>query len=58
MCNHCHVFSGVIVESEQSVPLWGPLFDLMGNHVQGVLLAPEMLTLMRLVSGTLGDSSR
>ena len=29
-------FSVVIVASERSVPLWGPLFDLMGNHVQGV----------------------
>ena len=51
-------FSGAIVASEQSVPLWGPLFDLTGNHVHGVPLAPDMLTLMRLVTGTLGDSSR
>ena len=38
--------------------LWGPLFDLTGNYVQGVSLVPEMLTSMRLVIETLGDSSR
>ena len=50
-------FYGVIFASEISVPLWGPLFDLKGNHVWGVLLAPEILTYMRLVSETLEDSS-
>ena len=28
---------GEIVTSEQSVPKWGPLFDLTGNYVQVVL---------------------
>ena len=40
------------------MPPWGPLFDLTGNYVKGVLLVPEMLTLMRLVTGMLGDLSR
>ena len=48
-------FDGVIVASEKSVSLWVPLFDLTGNHVRGVLLAPKMLKLMRIVTGTLGD---
>ena len=39
------------------MPLWGPLFDLKEKYVQGVSLVPEMLTSMRLVTGTLGDSS-
>ena len=34
-----------------------PLFDLTGNHVQVVLLGPEMLTSMRLVKGLFGDLS-
>ena len=38
--------------------LWVPLFDLAGNHVQVVLLAPDMLTSMRLVMGTLLDLYR
>ena len=50
-------FYGVIVASEQSVTLWSPLFDLMGNHVQVVLLAPDMLTSMMLVKGLYGDLS-
>ena len=50
-------FSGVTVLLELSVPLWGSLFDLTGNYVQRVLLLPEMLTLMRLLTGTLKDSS-
>ena len=50
-------FSGVIDASYQSVQLCGLLFDLTEKHVQGVSLAPEMLTLMRLVTGTLGYSS-
>ena len=29
-------FNGGISASEQSVPRWGPLFDLTGNHVQVV----------------------
>ena len=50
------LFSGGIVVSEQSVPRWGPLFDLTGNHVQVVLYALEMLTSMRLVKGLFGGS--
>ena len=50
-------FAGVIAASEQSVPRWGPLFNFTGNHVQVVLLATEMLTLMRLVKGLFGESS-
>ena len=46
------------VALDLSVTLWNPLFDLTENYVQGVSLAPEMLTSMRLVTGTLGDSSR
>ena len=40
-----------------SVPLWGPMFDLTGNYVLGVLLVPKMLILIRLVTGTLEDLS-
>ena len=40
------------------MPLWGSLFDLTGNYVQGVLLVPEMLTSMRLVTVMLGGLSR
>ena len=39
------------------MPLWGPLFDFMGNYVLGVLLVTKMLILMRLVTGMLRDSS-
>ena len=42
-------FSGVISASERPVPRGGPLFYLTGNHVHVVLLALEILTLMRLV---------
>ena len=42
---------------ELSLPLWGPMFDLKRNYVRVVSLVPEMLTSMRLVTGTLGDSS-
>ena len=58
LCKSSLRFAGVIVASERSMPLWGPLFDLTGNHVQGVLLAPEILTSMRLVTGTLEYLSR
>ena len=51
-------FAGVTVASEQLVPLWGPLFDLTGNYVQGVSLALDMLIWIMLVTGTLGGSSR
>ena len=51
-------FSGVTVALELSLPLWGPLFYLKGIYVQGLSLVPEMLTSMRLVTGTLGDLSR
>ena len=51
-------FSGFIDASERSVPRWDPLFDFTGNHVQGVLLAPEMLTSVRRVKGLFGNSSR
>ena len=51
-------FAGVIAASERSVPMWGPMFDLTGNHVQVVLLVPEMLTSMRLLKGSFGYSSR
>ena len=50
-------FSGVIDASYQSVPLCVLLFDLTEKHVQGVSLAPEMLTSTRIVTGTLEDSS-
>ena len=40
------------------MPLWGPLLDFTGNYLQGLSLVPEMLTLMRLVTGTLGDLYR
>ena len=52
------LFTVLIAESERSVPLWVLLFDLTGNHLQVVLLAPEMLTSMRSVKGIFGDSSR
>ena len=47
-----------IAASERSVPRWVPLFDLTGNHVQVVLLEPNMLTSMRLLKKLFGDSSR
>ena len=49
-------FSGVTDALELSVPVWGPLFDLTGSYVQGVLVVPEMFKLMRLATGILGDS--
>ena len=50
-------FSGVNGALGISVPLWGPLFYLTGNYVQEVLLVPDMLTSMRLITGTFGDPS-
>ena len=51
-------FAGVTVALDLSVTLWNPLFDLTENYVQVLFLVPEMLTSMRFVTGTLGDSSR
>ena len=57
-CTIIVTFFGVTGALGLSVPLWFTLFDLTGNYVQGVLLEPDMLKLMRLVTGTWGDSSR
>ena len=40
------------------LPLWGPLFDLMGNYGLGVFMLSVMLTSMMPVTETLEDSYR
>ena len=40
-----------------SVPLWVPLFDLMGNYGLGVLVVLKMLISMRPVTEKLEESS-
>ena len=50
-------FAGMTGSLGISVPLHGVFFDLTGNYVLGLSLVPEMLTSMRLVTGTLEDSS-
>ena len=42
----------------RTVPLWGPLFDFVGNYELGVLMVLEMLTSMRPVTEKVEELSR